>query len=54
MGMFTQSLLNQNHIMQRGNDGKEKRSAQELRARDQDPAQRADRRQENEENSGDL
>ena len=54
MRVLAQPLLNQNDVMQGGNDGEQKGGAQEFRARDPDPADWPDLKQQNEKHRADL
>ena len=54
MGVLTQSVLDQNHVMQSGNDGEEESRAKEDRAGNPDPLDWFDLQQQHEKHSADL
>ena len=54
MRVLAQPLLNQNDVMEGGNDGEQEGGAQKFRARDPDPADWPDLKQQNEKHCADL
>src|SRR5271165_2951206 len=54
MRVLAQTLLHQNDVVQRRDDGEDKGGSKKYRARDPNPAQRTNLKQKDEENSADL